>query len=631
MSDSTLHVLVVDDYENQYIYIRDVLSAMNTTFHVDWASTFEAGKIGISSGIYDVCLVDYDLGDNNGIDLLRYAVENDYRTPLILLTGHGSHEVDLEAMRAGAADYLDKSNLRLATLERSIRYAVERARTMNALRESEARQRTLMETIAAGIYILQDQQIVYINPAFEQITGYTLSDLQASTPSDCLNPTMLPTLEALRIRQKEGNSAVGWRNEVHLMTKDKRIIWLDTTLSIIELDGEPAILGTVVDITDRKRAETIEHQQRTFAEALLDIATVLNQSLDFDDVLSRILESVERVVPHDTANIMLIDDNNIAYVVGSRGYDTPDTAEYIRTLTFYIPETPTLSTMLVTKSPLIVGDVLQDEMWLKAENDLNIRSYVGVPILISGQVIGYLNIDSHIPNFFNQFHADRLRIFAELAAIAIRNAQTFQQAQARAAEEERQRLARELHDAVSQTLFSASMIAETLPRLMERNPNEVVSGLRKLSQLTKGALAEMRTLLLELRPASFEQSNMLVLLEHLANAFTGRTQIPVELSGDADIALPLEVKVVFYRIAQEALNNVMKHARATQVWLQFHQLDNVTTLCIEDDGRGFNLGQVSGERMGLSIMQERAASINARLQVNSALDEGTEIILEWRS
>ncbi len=249
---------------------------------------------------------------------------------------------------------------------------------------------------------------------------------------------------------------------------------------------------------------------------------------------------------------------------------------------------------------------------------------------MSGRVIGYLNLDSSMPGFFTTFHADRLRIFAELAAIAIRNAQTFEQAQTQAAEEERQRLARDLHDAVSQTLFSANMIAETLPRLFERNPDDVLVGLDKLSQLTKGALAEMRTLLLELRPASFAQSDFQVLLEHLASAFMGRTQIPVQLRSKTQIALPPDVKIVFYRVAQESLNNAMKHARATQVWIRLEAEEGAVILSIEDDGRGFNLNGISAERMGLSIMRERAASIDATCQINSNIDEGTEVVLTWK-
>lgn len=629
-SQPDIQVLVVDDYENQYIYIKDILSTIvQTVYHVDWASTYEAGLVGISSGVYDVCLVDYDLGDHNGIELVHFAVQNGHRTPMILLTGRGSHEIDMEAMRAGAADYLDKANLKLAALERSIRYAVERANAMNALRESESRRRRLMEMVSAGIYILQDHHFAYVNPAFEHIIGYSLADLQ-QVDIGLFSPLFSPHLDLLSDESVEGDAPIKRREEVHLATKFNSSIWLDVTTSIIDMDGEPALLGTIVDITDRKRAEAIEHQQRVFAEALLDIATVLNQSLDFNDVLSRILGSVERVVPHDTANIMLIDDDELAYVVEHQGYGTMDVGAEIETVTFHIPDTPSLSYMLQSRQPYIVEDVMTDQNWLRDVTDFNIRAYIGVPVLIKGEVIGYLNLDSRVPGFFTETHADRLKIFAELAAIAIRNAQMFEQAQAQAAVEERQRLARDLHDAVSQTLFSANMIAETLPRLFERNPDDAIGGITKLSQLTKGALAEMRTLLLELRPASFEQSSLRSLLDHLANAFTGRTQVPVVVHGAEQAALPPDVKIVFYRIAQESLNNIMKHARASKVEILLEVTTDAVMLRVRDDGRGFEPRSVTDEHMGLSIMQERAATIHAICHIDSRLDEGTEVVLTWK-
>ncbi len=144
------------------------------------------------------------------------------------------------------------------------------------------------------------------------------------------------------------------------------------------------------------------------------------------------------------------------------------------------------------------------------------------------------------------------------------NARLYEQAQALAALEERQRLARDLHDAVSQTLFSASLIAEVLPRLWERNPAEGQRSLAELHQLTRGALAEMRTLLLELRPAALLEVGLADLLRQLAEAVTGRSRVPIDLSLDKPYPLPPDVQVNLYRIAQEALSNVAKHSGASR-------------------------------------------------------------------
>jgi signal transduction histidine kinase len=205
-----------------------------------------------------------------------------------------------------------------------------------------------------------------------------------------------------------------------------------------------------------------------------------------------------------------------------------------------------------------------------------------------------------------------------------------------AAGEERQRLARDLHDAVSQTLFSVSIMAEVLPRIYERDQAEGRRRLEELRQLTRGALAEMRMLLLELRPAALADTSLPDLLRHLAEAVTARARIPVELSVETQADLPPEVRVALYRIAQEALNNVAKHAEATQAQMTLCDLqpeDGGATLelVVRDDGTGFDPSSVGAGRLGLGIMAERAAEIGARLHVESAPGEGTTVRASWPS
>jgi signal transduction histidine kinase len=194
---------------------------------------------------------------------------------------------------------------------------------------------------------------------------------------------------------------------------------------------------------------------------------------------------------------------------------------------------------------------------------------------------------------------------------------------------ERSRLARELHDAVTQTLFSASLIAEVLPRLWVKDPERGQQQLEEVRLLTRGALAEMRALLLELRPEALTRAKMDDLLGQLGRAMTGRTGVPVSVRADVQCQLPAEVHVSLYRIAQEALNNAAKHAEASSVAVQFECQAGLATLSIRDDGRGFDVGDVSPGHFGLGIMKERAASVGANLDLRSALGQGTEVRVRW--
>jgi signal transduction histidine kinase len=254
-------------------------------------------------------------------------------------------------------------------------------------------------------------------------------------------------------------------------------------------------------------------------------------------------------------------------------------------------------------------------------------------------VIGVLGAQSDCLNGFDEGDLVMLQALADQAAIAIETARLYEQAQQLAVVEERSRLARDLHDAVTQTLFSASLIAETLPEIWKTNQEEGLELLSTLRQLSRGALAEMRTLLLELRPAALVEAALDDLLHQLGEAVAGRTGVPVDTSLDEPCGLPPDVHVALYRIAQEALNNVVKHAQASQVSVSLRCTPgtagvdrgqaNRVELRLRDNGRGFDLHAVPPDRLGLGIIRERAQAIGASLDISSAPGLGTQVTVIW--
>jgi len=197
-----------------------------------------------------------------------------------------------------------------------------------------------------------------------------------------------------------------------------------------------------------------------------------------------------------------------------------------------------------------------------------------------------------------------------------------------AANEERQRIARDLHDAVSQSLFSASVMAQSLPRLWERNPDLVRQGLDDLARLTRGALAEMRMLLLELRPSALQKMTFADLLHQLGDGLAARRGITIDYTIEDETRLPIDVREGFYRIGQEIMNNINKHARATNVKIHYESNNTFANLTIEDDGVGFDLAENSGG-FGLAIMRERANQIGADLDIDTEQGRGTRFTLKW--
>lgn len=383
------------------------------------------------------------------------------------------------------------------------------------------------------------------------------------------------------------------------------------------------------EIRVRQQAESAEHQQRILAESLRDIATALNSSLDFNDVLDQVLASIGRVLPFDAINIMLVEQGDRVRISRARGYEDQSPDEVDLKAVFPLAQRDYLRIMHNTHLPLIINDTHDSEFWGNRPEQAWIRSYIGAPIITDGIVIGFINVKSVAPGYYQDNHLERLKMFTDQAAIAFRNARDHEKAIQYAMVEDRQRLARDLHDAVSQTLFSATVVAGTALRGWARSPESVQPQLEQLNRLIRGALAEMRTLLLELRPQALEDTALNELVRQLAEAYSGRNRstIGIEITGDAD--LPASVKIEFYRILQEALNNVSKHARASHVRVTLTYTARSVDIEVIDDGRGFVPDAVDPGAMGLNIMRERARHIGAELSIESQPNHGTRLTLHW--
>lgn len=380
------------------------------------------------------------------------------------------------------------------------------------------------------------------------------------------------------------------------------------------------------EILERRNAELAERDQRTLAEALRDIAAILNSTLNLDEVLDEILANVGRVVPHDSANIMLIEQGT-ASMARSRGYAERGAKEALHAIYFPANSLFEMRRLIEVGEPVIYSDT--HDHWADVPEAALVRSYIGAPIRMDGTVIGFLNLDSATPNFFYSDQLGRLKVFTDQAAIAIKNARLYEQARKLAVLEERGRLARDLHDAVSQTLWSASLIADVLPVLWEQDEEEGKRNLEQLQELTRVARDEMRSLLLDLQPDVVSQMALHDLLAQLIKTLGGRSGMDIDYSASGSADLPAPVQLSFYRIAQEALNNVVKHAQATRAEVYLTMKGSEVELCIKDNGRGFDPKLSRPGHLGQRIMQDRAKSVGAALSVESSV-AGTKIRVNWK-
>jgi len=376
-------------------------------------------------------------------------------------------------------------------------------------------------------------------------------------------------------------------------------------------------------VEDRTREEQRRTEQlRTVNEVGRSISSILQP----EELFPYIVNSLRETFNYHNVGIVTInrDSGSLLLKASAGAYEGgPDIGTAPRDLRGIV------SKVSKEGEPLLINDIPNDPVYRDVEDLGDTRSELAVPIKLGGQVLGVLHIEANRVNAFDELDLFTTQTLADQLAIAIENSRLYQDTRDMAIIEERNRLARDLHDAVSQTLFSASLIAEVLPRLWERNPEEAMKRLEEVRQLTRGALAEMRTLLLELRPNALIEAEFPHLLEQLGESIGSRTRAAVAVSVKGDCSLPDEVKIALYRIAQEALNNVAKHAGASEAKVDLIcQLDKVT-LTIADNGKGLDMSSLPPDSLGIGIMRERAADIGASLSVQSSVGHGTEIVVVW--
>jgi signal transduction histidine kinase len=260
------------------------------------------------------------------------------------------------------------------------------------------------------------------------------------------------------------------------------------------------------------------------------------------------------------------------------------------------------------------------------------RAFALIPLIVQGRRIGRVNLGSVEPHDWDDAELKPYQVTAALLAAAIDSRQQHrrlaEQAQQLAVLEERGRLARELHDSVTQSLFSISLLAQSLPDLWGVDRAEAQRSLAQIGDQTREALAEMRALLFELRPADQGGWDLPNALRHHVGAFERRTGTAVAVDLPESVDLPGAVAYALSRITQEALANVARHAAARRVTLALER-GPPTRLSIVDDGRGFATDAVSEGSFGLLSMRERAAGIKARLEVCSTPGQGTRVVLDW--
>ena len=420
-----------------------------------------------------------------------------------------------------------------------------------------------------------------------------------------------------------------------------------------ELARQAGLAAHAVQLTaDLQRSyeqleQRVEERTRELS-SLLEISHTVASTLQLKPLLGLILDQLKLLIDYTGSSILTLEGEDLVFLdnrnpVPRRGgsgvecggdpYGRP-----LMQLRFPVKNLGLIWETLSSRESIIVPDILEETPLAQAVRvamgDLRettfqyVHAWMAVPLMLRDQVIGILVLTSKEENAFTPHHATLALAIANQAAIAIENARLYAQAQELAAVEERQKLARELHDSVSQALYGIAIGLHTARIQLDCAPLELPESLDYLLSLAQAALAEMRALIFELRPESLEREGLVAALARQGAALQARHDMIVQADLCQEPALPLKAKKELYRIAQEALHNTVKHARASKVDLVLHRTANAVILEVGDDGVGFDpLGSFPGH-LGLRSMQERVSHLGGMLQIESAPGQGTRLLAQ---
>ncbi|HTP01053.1 MAG TPA: GAF domain-containing protein [Anaerolineales bacterium] len=526
--------------------------------------------------------------------------------------------------------------LALSWIDISQRKAAE-----EALRDSEALLRKVLDILPVGVWILdKTATITSGNPEVQRIWGGVKYVGKES-----------PAYKAWRADSGEIVTGEDWAG---VKAVDQRKTILNEELQIEAFDGtrrtilhsaipltageDQAPSGAIVvnqDITELKHHEQEIQKANDRLSTLLEISERILSVLDQDELLNFILDQLERIVPYEGAAIVNVDQDDLTPQV----MRPPALLQASPTSNMPTDQSDMVKRFLTERQAIYIPDMQAEgnilskmrQIWKLPEAEfVAFRTWFSVPLIAKDNLVGILVLLHSQPDHYPPEIRSLTQAYASQIAIAIENARLYKQSGESAALKERNRLARELHDSVAQALYSMSLFTDATRKALNANKLDVVKGnVDELAVLAREALSDMRLLIYELRPPILEQAGLAAALQSRLEAVETRAGFHAQFHTEGEIQLTPEQEGELYRIAQEALSNVIKHAHATQVTIELVRDKDCIQLTIQDDGVGFDVATAEAQGgQGFRSIRERATRIGATHWFESVPGQGTKLVVE---
>jgi PAS domain S-box-containing protein len=459
-----IKILLIDDDKDYYSLVQKMLSRDQHLYSIEWAASYTMAKAIAERKHYDAFLVDYNLGEHNGLELIRDLISQGVQSPFIVMTGHTEEDFDLKVLDAGATDYIDKGEIKPGILRRTIRYALQRAQDLQLLKSSEENYRSLLEDASDGILITDENaQIILVNSAASEMIGYPQEQIigrplfefiKASYRNERpLHPSTMAAGETVLIEYR--------------LQRSSGQLPVEISAKVVSGGRLQCIIR---DITERKQQQAEQERYIQQLMILQQVDVELSHMLNIDYVLSLALDAAVRLSAANAGFIGTLENNRIrlAQAIGRYGSVLPGD---------FLPENELFRRVLEEQQGRLIGDVSTEAGYLPSNKDT--RALMAIPLISNDRNMGILNLETNRPERFNQDTFDFLKLIASRVAIAIENAQLYQIAQ--------EQLARlqELYSQVSELeKLKTDMIRIAAHDL--RNPVGVIVGYLELLEWSLG-------------------------------------------------------------------------------------------------------------------------------------------------
>jgi len=495
--------------------------------------------------------------------------------------------------------------------------------------EEELRKLSRAIEQSPGTVAITDAQgnVEYVNPKFTQLTGYTLEEVLGQ------NPRLLKSGEQPEEFYRELWDTIlageEWQGEFSNRKKSGETYWELASISAIrDADGVITHFVKVAeDITERKRAEEALGQRVGELITLNRIAQTVATVTDLPAALEIVAETVTHLLDATTTVIASLHGDRMEVLAQ---FDRTPGSPGVVGQVFPLGDASLVHQMIEQGEPLVAPDgrggqfppLLRERM-----HAVGVRTVLVVPLRARGVIIGVMGVGTdQVDRVFTETEMALAGTIAGDVAGAIENARLYEQAQAVAIDGERRRLGRELHDSVTQSLYSLTLLTNGWGAMAEQGRLEdAPDSFRQLGDVALQALKEMRLLIHELRPTVLEEMGLVGALQQRLDTVERRVSVETRLLTQGEVDhLPRAVEEQLFHIAQEALNNALRHAEATAITVRIEAQDEQVTLFVQDDGMGFD-STLDSAGMGLTTMQERAEAIGGRVSITSAPQQGTTV------